>query len=249
VRIRVERDENGIATLQPEAINNSETVPDRLVEPNPRVAVPEDTCVRRAINVFGTLRITNGDILVIVPQGHVATLIKALAVSGRRLGVEVLIDILWPDTGVSTGRQRIKNVLSRARKLLGDDWIARAGDVLYLNANIEIDLEAFEQLANRALLYASTSGPETVATAIAALHKLSAPLLVEDHYVEFFNPPRIATQARALALVEVLLPTKSETARARITTPMLVDVIHRIAPERTDYLERIDKCMRNAVKN
>jgi hypothetical protein len=69
---------------------------------------------------------------VTLPAGRPAQMVKVLALAGRPIPVDELIEILWPNTPTDVGRRRLKNVLAR---------LARAG----FTAAADLQLCAAEQ--------------------------------------------------------------------------------------------------------
>lgn len=115
--------------------------------------------------------------------GHASTVIKLIVVNRGRIKVDQAVDVLWPDADMTTGRRRLRNVLSRARVTLGRSIVVRRGDVLALEDDVSADFQHALDAADRALRLA----PETADVAIEALRLMPAAdrLLVEDRYADW----------------------------------------------------------------
>ena len=133
------------------------------------------------------------------PHGNPATLIKLLAVRGQ-LTTDQVIDALWPDTDIATGRARLRNTLNRLRSRSGD-VVLRRGDSLEISAGVTVDAAAFDDAAGHAL--AAPEG-ERVGMARRAVSLYSGELLPGDRYEDWAAAPRERLRRRFLALVDLL---------------------------------------------
>jgi hypothetical protein len=78
-----------------------------------------------------------------------ARLVVALAAEGGAAPVDRLIDVLWPDADLSTGRSRLRLTLHRLRRALRDDIdpLQRRGEIVALAPSVDLDTTRFEKLA------------------------------------------------------------------------------------------------------
>jgi DNA-binding SARP family transcriptional activator len=135
-------------------------------------------------------------------------LVKALAVLGP-LHVEQLADLLWPGIDALTGRRRLRNVLRRAREVLGD-LLLREEAVVRLHPDVQVDAVVFDAEVRRALALPA-GAPWRGELARRALDRYRGPLLPGDRYEDWSVPPR-ERLADAAALAWDLLA--GEAARA-----------------------------------
>jgi hypothetical protein len=82
----------------------------------------------------------------------VARILAVLAVLDRPISTEQLVDMIWPDTDVSSGRARLKSAHHRLRQALapaGDALLRRDGDVWSLapTGAWAVDLHEFRALS------------------------------------------------------------------------------------------------------
>ena len=99
--------------------------------------------------VLGPLRVTRGGADITPPPGHPADLVALLAVRGAQ-PVETVIDLLWPEADLTTGRSRLRNLLNRIRQASGD-LVERRGPVLRLIEGCRCDLAIFDAAATAAV--------------------------------------------------------------------------------------------------
>lgn len=129
--------------------------------------------------------------------GRPAELLTFLALHGPVQPAEAAIEALWPGCEPDRGRQRLRTVLARIRRDVGD-VIERIDTTLRLRPHIEVDIHEFERLAERALRGGDATSHVTDARAALALHHdLVAPGL---NHLDWVIGPRSRLRERALAL-------------------------------------------------
>ncbi len=154
------------------------------------------------LSVLGRFALTRGGRAVAVAPGQTAQLLKLLAVSGRQLPTERVIDVLWPDADESTGRNRLRTVLNRLRTDAGD-VVERDGDRLLLRPDLRVDLDVFETEARRALALGRHESTLAVAVARAALAHYGGDVLPDDQYAPWTDQPRDHARRMALDLLDL----------------------------------------------
>jgi hypothetical protein len=85
-----------------------------------------------------------------VLQSSTARLVAVLVADGGSATADRLIDVLWPDVDLPTGRARLRVSLHRLRRALGadgPDLVVRRGDAVAFAPGIEVDVVRFEELA------------------------------------------------------------------------------------------------------
>ncbi len=158
------------------------------------------------ILVLGRFEAARGARRLDLPPGRPTQLVKLLAASGGRMGVERAIEALWPNVEPTSGRKRLRNVLNRLREAAGD-VVVRDADALALAQGTEVDAIAFERDAAAAL---SAGGPEMAGRARAALARYGGALLPDDGYEDWAAEPRERLRARQLALLDLLAAEAGE---------------------------------------
>ena len=113
-----------------------------------------------------------------------ASLVKVLALAqGHRLHREQIIDRLWPELTIADAAPRLHKLAHYARRALGGDRTAvvlRDEMVSLLSdAEIVVDVEAFERAADEALV------DDNPAVAAAAAELYGGPLLPDDRYEDW----------------------------------------------------------------
>ena len=153
-----------------------------------------------AIALMGEFRVTERGQRVEVPAGRPTTLVKLLALAGGTLNGHEAMEALWPGVEEGTGRQRLRNLLNRLRTSCGD-LVGRDGEALSLGPN-EVDAEAFERAAERAV---EATGEARPGLARSALARYTGELLPTDRYEAWATAPRERLRRRYLELLDLLV--------------------------------------------
>ncbi len=117
---------------------------------------------------------------------------------GRAIPREELIDLLWPEVDVATGRSRLSVVLSMVRtaidpdkRLDGDPLQADRQSVALDLAVVAVDVERLLGLARDGLREVGIGGPDQGALLAAAALAEDGTFLGDDPYVDFAQPLRV----------------------------------------------------------
>lgn len=123
------------------------------VAPDPN---PPRTAARWRIELLGRVRASCGDVeLTRFGSRHIAALLARLALFPRRAhSREELVDLLWPDADLDTGRNRLRQALATLRRLLeppglGDVLVADRQQVHLNAAAFSCDVAEFEACVAR----------------------------------------------------------------------------------------------------
>jgi len=171
---------------------------DLLERPAQHPVVPADAATRELRLLGGfSLRIAGVDAT--PPKGNPASLVKLLALRSTMTADEV-IDALWPDADMTTGRSRLRNTLNRLRARSGD-VVVRTVDGLALADDVAVDVESFETTTQQAL---SGDAAERVGLARRAASLYRGELLPGDRYEDWAAAARERLRRRYLALVDLL---------------------------------------------
>jgi DNA-binding SARP family transcriptional activator len=139
-----------------------------------------------------------------LPAGRPAKAVRAVAASGGQVHAEVLIDALWPDVDLATGRNRLKNLLSRLRAAAGD-VLEREGDMIRLASCAESDAALFEAEAGHALAaWSAGEHHRAAAIGLSALSRYHGELLPADRYEPWASQSRERVRLRYLELLDRL---------------------------------------------
>ena len=179
--------------------------PDRLRrrEPEMLAMLHDDTTAPApgavSMRLLGDFVVQRGALVVTPPAGRAATLVKVLALRGG-ITTDAVIDLLWDDCDVDTGRARLRNLLNRIRTSSGA-LVERDGDLLRLAVGTEVDVARFEQAAISAL-DGDVAG--RVGAARGALAAWGGDLLPGDPYDDWSVGHRERLRRRHLALVDLV---------------------------------------------
>jgi DNA-binding SARP family transcriptional activator len=180
------------------------------------------------ISVLGRFTLTRGGRPVPLSQGQATQLLKMVATSGGRVPAEVAIEALWPEAGREAGRNRLRTVLNRQRAEAGE-VIVRAGDMLMLAPEVQVDLELFQAEGRRALALGLAEPALAVAVARAAVARYRGDVLPDDLYEEWARGPRDRARRTMLALLD--LCADAATARGDLDeTRRVIELTIDLAP-------------------
>ena len=119
-----------------------------------------------------------------VPPGNPQRLVGVLVAAGGSVTLDQVSDAIWPGEDVDTSRTRLRNVLLRLRRAVGD-IVTRTGNGLRLGAGVACDLHDFQRPAADALA-AARADPELAGQlASVAVAEGDAPVFVDFEYDEW----------------------------------------------------------------
>ena len=113
------------------------------------VRSPEDAGSTWKLTLLGDFAIERDGARFDLPQSVSTQALKLLAVR-RRVTVDELVDILWPESDNDIGSRRLRNVLWRIRGASGD-LVRRDGNLICLAESASTDVEDFEPHVPRPL--------------------------------------------------------------------------------------------------
>jgi DNA-binding SARP family transcriptional activator/ATP/maltotriose-dependent transcriptional regulator MalT len=154
---------------------------------------------RIEVSVLGTFAVRQGYHDVTPPSGNPSTLVKLLVLR-RRLTVDAVIDLLWPDADIDTGRARLRNTINRLRARTGA-IVERQDDSLMLASTVITDLDAFEAVSADAL---GADAAQRVGLARQAISLYPGDLLPGDVFDDWAAAPRERLLRRFVALVDLV---------------------------------------------
>lgn len=175
--------------------------PPRLDE-HGTAAAPESAERGVAVRVLDGFTVTR-DGADVTPTGVGGQLIRVLAVSGGELHLDVLAELLWPETDAATSRIRFRNVLSRLRTAVGD-VVERRGERIRLVPDAVVDVQVFEDLAQRAVAAVRGGDPSGAADGMRAIGMTTGPVLPTDPYADWAAGPRERIERLLVALLDAV---------------------------------------------
>ena len=142
-----------------------------------------------------------------------------IARRGRSIPREELIDLLWPDVDVSSGRNRLSVVLSMVRaaldpdKRLASDPLRADRQSVALDLNlVDVDLEAFLGSAAVGLAAAEDHLDDAAVRLIEAIDLVDrGPFLAEDPYVDWASATRSAVERTRRDVLRSMARVAEET--------------------------------------
>jgi DNA-binding SARP family transcriptional activator len=157
------------------------------------------------VRLFGTPEVTRADgAPVALPPGKPGELVRMLAVHGHGLAVEVVLEAFFPEVPPTTGRHRLRQVLTRLRAATGE-LVVRDGDNLRL-VPAWVDLREFRRASERVR---AARGSRATQLAYAALALRTGPLLPGDPYTEWAREARDQAEFRYLELLDLVADSAS----------------------------------------
>lgn len=160
------------------------------------------------VQVLGQFRITVEGCDRSVPEGKASDLIKLLAVRLKSVPVDVVIDHLWSDVPTEVGTRRLKNVVSRARALIGRNGVERSGWLVRLDPDVEVDLA---ELRTKLTTFRA-SGHQDVDAAVQVVDRYTAPLLELDLYQDWITSERRSYATAAAGALEIVVKAGAKSA-------------------------------------
>ena len=138
-----------------------------------------------------------------IPPGNPQRLVGVLVANGGSVTIDQISDALWPGDEVDVSRTRLRNVLLRLRRVVGD-IVVRTGSGLRLAPGLACDLHTFERLATDALS-AVRADPELAGElAQRAVAAGDGPLFVDFEYEEWAITARRASDQQMITLLDLL---------------------------------------------
>ena len=138
-----------------------------------------------------------------VPGGNPQRLLGVVAASGGSATLDQLTDAIWPDEGGDASRARLRNVLLRLRRGVGD-VVARTASGVRLLDDVVCDLLEFRRLAADALAAVRTDPDLAGQIAVDAVAIGDGPVFANFEYEEWAAAARRAVDQQLLGLLDLL---------------------------------------------
>ena len=162
--------------------------------------VPEVTSLghpRWEITLLGSFNVRHEGRPVALPISLAVQALKIVTLR-KRISVDELVEMLWPDAHPGVGNRRLRNVLWRNRVSCGD-LLYRDGNFICLAKEAVVDADRFRAAAEGAI---ESGGTDLVREALALY---PGELLPGDHYVDWPTARREALAGLYMSLLDLLL--------------------------------------------
>ncbi len=141
--------------------------------------------------------------LVEVPTGNPQRLLGVVVANGGVATFDQLAEALWPGDDVETTRARLRNVLLRLRRGVGD-VVSRFGSGVRLAPGVRCDLYDFERLAADALASARSDPEIAGQLAERALALADGAVLEDFEYEDWALASRRSADQQLIGLLDLL---------------------------------------------
>lgn len=155
-----------------------------------------------------------------ISGGKATELIKFLGVRAKPVPADVIIDHLWGNVGTDVGLRRLKNVVSRARAVLGQEAIERRGQSVGLGAHVSSDLVEIHSLVSTL-----RANPADVSTAVEIVDMYRGPLLELDVYHDWVESERQSLAFAVGSALEVAIDS------GNVAATWAMDALTRLRPD------------------
>ena len=158
----------------------------------------------RRIRVIGGPMVVEDDTGVVdVPTGNPQRLVGVVVAHGGVATFDQLAEAMWPGDDVETSRARLRNVLLRLRRGVGD-VVTRFGSGVRLAPGVGCDLYEFERLATDALSSARSDPEIAGQLATDAVALVDGAVLGDFEYEEWALAKRRMVDQQLIGLLDLL---------------------------------------------
>ena len=162
------------------------------------------------IALLGEFTVTCRGSAIAIPQSLAAQALKIVTLH-KKIHVDELVEMLWPEAAQGVGSRRLRNVLWRIRGACGE-LLQREGNLICLAKGASTDIDRFEDVATAALTCDGT--PEDVARlAEEAVSIYRGELLPGDRYADWAAAYREALLRRHASMLELLVTSSLAEGR------------------------------------
>jgi DNA-binding SARP family transcriptional activator len=153
--------------------------------------------------IGGPMVIEDATGVVEVPTGNPQRLVGVVVANGGVATFDQLAEAMWPGDDVETSRARLRNVLLRLRRGVGD-VVTRFGSGVRLAPGVSCDLYEFDQLATDALASARSDPEVAGQLAAKAVTLVDGAVLGDFEYEEWALASRRSVDQRMIGLLDLL---------------------------------------------
>jgi DNA-binding SARP family transcriptional activator len=144
-----------------------------------------------------------GDEARTIPSGNPQRLVGVVVAHGGSTTFDQLGESIWPDEDVETSRTRLRNVLLRLRRAVGD-VVARSASGIRLAPGVACDLLEFERLASDALASARADPDLAGRLAHDAIEAGDGTVFIDFEYDEWAVSSRRAAEQQLIGMFDLL---------------------------------------------
>ncbi len=164
---------------------------------------PRARGTRRLRVIGGAMLVEDGDAVSHVPPGNPQRVVGVVVANGGSATFDQLSEAIWPGEDVDVSRARLRNVLLRLRRAVGD-IVVRSGSGVRLADDLPCDLIEFERLALDAL--SSTRADPELAGRLAteAVRAGDGAVFAGFEYEEWAITARRSAEQRMIGLLDLL---------------------------------------------
>ena len=154
------------------------------------------------IRLLGEFTVSRRNGEVAIPQSLAAQALKIVTLH-KKIHVDELVEMLWPEAAQGVGSRRLRNVLWRIRGACGD-LLQREGNLICLAKDASTDIDRFEEIATQALTCdGSTEDVARLAEEAVSIYR--GELLPGDRYADWAAAYREALLRRHASMLELLV--------------------------------------------
>ncbi|MBA3287965.1 MAG: hypothetical protein H0U21_08075 [Acidimicrobiia bacterium] len=157
----------------------------------------------RVCVIGGTMTVQHDDVEEPIPPGNPQRLVGVVVAHGGSASFDQLSEAIWPGEEVETSRTRLRNVLLRLRRAVGD-VVVRSGSGVRFGAGVTCDLIQFERLAVDALSAARADPEMAGRLAAEAVRAGEGAVFADFEYEEWAIAARRAAEQRMIDLFDLL---------------------------------------------
>jgi len=149
------------------------------------------------------MTVYDGDVGTLVPSGNPQRLVGVIVANGGSANFDLLGESIWPGEDIETSRARLRNVLLRLRRAVGD-IVVRSGSGVRLAPGLVCDLHHFERLATDALTSARADPDLAGRLAQDALATGDGTVFVDFEYDEWAVNARRSAEQQLIGLFDLM---------------------------------------------
>ena len=166
-------------------------------------AAPAATGGLRVLVMGGTIVVLDGSTPLSVPAGNPQRLVGVIVAAGGSVTIDQASEALWGDDDIERSRTRLRNVLLRLRRAVGD-LVVRTGSGLRLSPSATCDLNDFRRRAQDALATARADPELAGELARVALGDSDDPVFVDFEYDDWAVAARRQIDQQRISLLDLL---------------------------------------------
>jgi DNA-binding SARP family transcriptional activator len=153
--------------------------------------------------IGGPLTVFDGATEMAIPAGNPQRLVGVIVAAGGSVTIDQASEALWGDDDIERSRTRLRNVLLRLRRAVGD-VVVRSGTGLRLAPDVSCDLYEFRRRADDAMATARADPEIAGELATRALGDADPPVFVDFEYDDWAVAARGRVDQQRIALLDLL---------------------------------------------